>query len=282
MYNEAVAALLAGAENALGATVEFVEQLSGGTHALTVAISSEGESLVVRTFPPGDEAVAREVDVHGKISPLGGLVPEYRAKGQAGSRPLIITSRLPGGPPAPHIPVSVIARSMASLLARIHAVDPEGLRRFADEPKSGSTAIARLAHEAWHAVPDAELVLTHHDFWSGNTLWVGEQLTGVIDWSGACMAPRGVDVAWCRQDLMLLGEPAAADLFLQEYEARAGVTVASINAWDVLAAWSAEPRIETWAPNYAGIGRSEITAAVLRERLTAWNTALTRPRGPTH
>jgi len=37
-------------------------------------------------------------------------------------------------------------------------------------------------------------VLTHHDFWSGNTLWQRGVLTGVVDWAGAAVGPRGFDV----------------------------------------------------------------------------------------
>ncbi|MBK0296215.1 phosphotransferase, partial [Bacillus sp. S34] len=58
---------------------------------------------------------------------------------------------------------------------------------------------------------DVDRVLTHGDLWSGNTLWEGDRLTGIVDWSGAMSAPRGVDIAWCRQDLVLLGSTVAAD-----------------------------------------------------------------------
>jgi hypothetical protein len=32
--------------------------------------------------------------------------------------------------------------------------------------------------------------------------------------------------------------------------------------------------VETWAPNYAGLGRDDLTPAVLREHLTAWTATL--------
>lgn len=119
-----------------------------------------------------------------------------------------------------------------------------------------------------------EAVLTHSDFWCGNALWESERLTGVVDWSGARCGPRGVDVAWCRQDLVLLGSPEATEHFLTEYERLLGRPISDINAWDVQAAARAHDRVETWLPNYLGIGRTEITAELLRERLDAWNATL--------
>lgn len=117
-------------------------------------------------------------------------------------------------------------------------------------------------------------VLIHSDFWCGNALWEADRLTGVVDWSGARSGPRGVDLAWCRQDLVLLGSPRAAGLFLEEYERLTGAAVDDIGAWDVQAAASAHGRVETWLPNYLGIGRGEMTAELLRERLDAWNAKL--------
>lgn len=66
----------------------------------------------------------------------------------------------------------------------------------------------------------------------------------------------------------------AAGLFLEEYERLSCVTVGDIDAWDVQAAASAHDRVETWLPNYLGIGRVDMTADLLRERLDAWNARL--------
>jgi aminoglycoside phosphotransferase (APT) family kinase protein len=113
-------------------------------------------------------------------------------------------------------------------------------------------------------------VLTHSDFWSGNALWNGDLVTGVVDWCGARNAPRGLDVAWCRLDLVLLGSHAAADAFLAEYEAASGIPMRDRAAWDRYAAARADPIVESWAVNYDGIGRSQITSEVLRRRFDRW------------
>lgn len=75
-----------------------------------------------------------------------------------------------------------------------------------------------------------------------------------------------MDVAWCRQDLVLLGSPRAGDCFLHTYQEQSGQTVPDVRAWDILAAAHADSEVESWAANYRGIGRVDMTPAVLRER----------------
>jgi aminoglycoside phosphotransferase (APT) family kinase protein len=64
----------------------------------------------------------------------------------------------------------------------------------------------------------APTVLTHYDFWSGNALWQADRLSGVVDWSGAALGPRGFDLGWCRLDLYLLFDEHIAGVFLSAYE----------------------------------------------------------------
>jgi len=64
---------------------------------------------------------------------------------------------------------------------------------------SGPAAAILAAHA--HRLAGQKPVLTHFDFWSGNVLLEHGVITGVVDWSGAAQAPRGLDVSWCRLDL---------------------------------------------------------------------------------
>lgn len=166
---------------------------------------------------------------------------------------------------------------MAIALAAIHRLDGTGLRRELYEvPNSGGHSTARSselavrAREEWRRFDTSTPVLTHFDFWCGNALWQQDGLVGVVDWSGARCAPRGLDVAWCRQDLVLLGSPSAAELFLHAYEQHSGHTVSDVRGWDIVAAAHADPEVESWAVNYRGVGRPDITAAVLRDRFDNW------------
>ncbi len=94
-------------------------------------------------------------------------------------------------------------------------------------------------------------------------------ITGVVDWSGAAQAPRGLDVSWCRLDLTLLHGPDSAETFLAAYEQAAGA-VPDLALWDLFALDNSYRTVETWLPNYHDLGRTDLTAAKLRERHTNW------------
>lgn len=253
--------------------VEVVRPLAGGQHAAAVMVTDGTARYVVRAFPPGDDAVDHEVAILGRLGPLGSLAPRLIAHRRDPGRPIIITAAITGtAPQTRHL--SGIAAQMAGALARIHRLDGTGLRPEPLAPPSGDTAITALARRQWHRLDTSERVLTHYDFWCGNALWDRGALTGVVDWSGARHAPRGVDVAWCRLDLILLGSTRAADDFLTEYHRQAGRVLSDIHAWDVQAAAQADPIVESWELNYRGIGRTDLTASILRERLDAWTATL--------
>jgi len=168
------------------------------------------------------------------------------------------------------VAAETIAVQLGAILARIHAVDDTGLRSALEAPPSGKSAIAHRGRHDWADLARDGGVLTHWDFWCGNTLWDSDTVTGVVDLSGARHGPRGIDLAWSRQDLVLLGDRDAAGTLLATYRAVSGQAVDDIAAWDRQTAAQAEPAVEEWAANYAGIGRGHLTGSVLRNRLDAW------------
>lgn len=257
----------------LGRPLTLVRALTGGQHARTALAIDGDEDVVVRMFPPADDSVARELEVLSRLGPLGRLAPRALAHGDVDGRGVIVTEAVPGGVPSPSLDPVVLGEQLGAALAAVHRLDPAGLPDEDREPTHRAGRLAASAQEAWREA-DLDRVLTHGDFWSGNTVWDGDRLTGVVDWSGAMSAPRGVDLAWCRQDLVLLGSPTAADRFLAVYESEVGSRVLDVHAWDVIAAARADTYVETWAPNYAGIGRPEIDARVLRARFDRWVCSL--------
>lgn len=261
--------LVAAAADLLGRPLVLERELTGGQHARTVMVVDGDAHAVVRMFPRADDAVVREREVLRRLGPLGPLAPRLLASGDVHGHPVIVTEAVPGGPPAPDLDPLAIGEQMGVALAAIHRLDPVGLPDDDRQPTLRAGRLATSAHEAWREV-DLDRVLTHGDFWSGNTVWEGERLTGIVDWSGAMSAPRGVDLAWCRQDLVLLGSPQAADRFLAAYQDASGRRVHDVLAWDVIAAARADAYVETWAPNYDGIGRPDVDGRVLRQRFDAW------------
>jgi aminoglycoside phosphotransferase (APT) family kinase protein len=126
----------------------------------------------------------------------------------------------------------------------------------------------------WDLLADAPSVLTHHDYWSGNVVWEDGKLTGVVDWTGAGIGPRGFDVSWCRLDLYLLHDERIADTFLASYEAASGAVLDGRLLVDLWAVARSHGYVETWEPNYSDLGRADLTAGELRRRHTAWTEHL--------
>lgn len=217
----------------------------------------------------------------GVLGGLGGLAPELLAadpEGEYCGEPAIVTSRLPGrASVTPEDPYD-FAGQLGRALDRIHAHPGTGLREVLAAPPTDAGLIAAQVLGAWGRLSGAPQVLTHYDYWSGNTLWRAGQLTGVVDWSAAGLAPSGFDVSWCRLDLVLLFDRAIADTFTTAYEAVSGASVPDLGLWDLYAATNADRGIEGWAPNYQGLGRADLGPTMLRQRLTNWTQLLTTGR----
>jgi aminoglycoside phosphotransferase (APT) family kinase protein len=64
-------------------------------------------------------------------------------------------------------------------------------------------------------------VLLHRDFHPGNVLWRRGQVSGLVDWQGACAGPAAADVGYCRVNLLTFGS-AAAERFTRLWEETAG------------------------------------------------------------
>jgi hypothetical protein len=239
------------------AAVRHISALAGGTHARTYLIQTANPELevVLREFPAGDAAACHEAQVLTALDGLGGLAPRLLASG-------------PGG-------------TLGETLARIHAAPQTRLIRLFrvfDRPGGSLEALSGPAASLVAAQQDflisAPRVLTHYDFWSGNTLWRDSILTGVVDWSGGAVGPRGFDVGWCRLDLYLLYDQRIADCFLDAYQAASGNTLTGSLLWDLWAVARSYRHVESWAPNYHDLSRSDQTATELRKRHTQWSQYL--------
>ncbi len=76
--------------------------------------------------------------------------------------------------------------------------------------------------EAADSLQPVDPVYVHHDFWSGNTLWIDDALVAVLDWEGGTIADPAIDVAYCALDIRLLGLEEAADHFVEVYRELSG------------------------------------------------------------
>jgi hypothetical protein len=101
-------------------------------------------------------------------------------------------------------------------------------------------------------------------------VWRDAKLTGIVDWSGGARGPCGFDLGWCRLDLVLLFDERIADVFLGAYESAIGRAIGDMPLWDGWAVARSHHAVETWAPNYAPLGRADLDGGELRRRHSRW------------
>ena len=267
------------------AVILDVARLEGGQHADTWRVDTDNPALsvVVRQFPMADSAAGHEQRVLRTLDGLGGLAPVLLGgdlRGQWSEHPTTLISWLDGEADLTPSDPQRWARELGRALALVHAIPSD---RLADLPRvfdgRGSQAeltgpLAPKVRSRWSQIIGSPDVLTHCDYWSGNVVWRDGTLTGLVDWSGAARGPRGYDLGWCRLDLVLLCGQRLADAFLAAYEAAIGQTRGDVVLWDGWAAARSHDAVESWAPNYAPLGRGDLNEHELRQRHSLWTTRL--------
>ena len=262
-----------------------VARLEGGTHADTwrVGTDNPASSVVVRQFPVADLAACREQHVLRALDGLGGLAPVLLGgdlDGQWSEHPTSLISWLDGESDITPSDPRTWARELGRALALVHAAAGDRhaqLPSVFDDGGPQSQLNGPLAVEIrsrWSQIVGSPAVLTHRDYWSGNVVWRDGRVSGIVDWSGGAHGPRGFDVGWCRLDLVLLYDERIAGVFLAAYEAASGESLGDVVLWDGLAAARSHDAVETWAPNYAPLGRGDLDDRELRHRHSVWAARL--------
>jgi aminoglycoside phosphotransferase (APT) family kinase protein len=268
------------------AVILGVVRLEGGQHADTWRVDTDNPafSVVVRQFPVGDSAAAREQQVLRTLDGLGGMAPVLLGgdlNAQWSKCPTSLISCLDGQADITPTDPEQWAHELGRALAVVHAVPSErlaGLPSVFDRSGRSQTALDGLlaaeVRSRWSRVTASPEVLTHQDYWSGNVVWRDGRLTGIVDWSGGARGPRGFDLGWCRLDLVLLFDERIADVCLAAYEAAVGQTVGEMLLWDGWAVARSHDMVESWTPNYAPLGRADLNEDELRRRHSLWTARL--------
>jgi aminoglycoside phosphotransferase (APT) family kinase protein len=158
-----------------------------------------GDSAVLRvTVGPGrgllDAQEAALAELRPRAATLERLVPWPLARGRSGIADWLVEPRLPGTPAA-GVPDERLLNSALDVLAALHA---------SGEPREGAGSPAADAAALLAAVPqelaqglrdlgsrlesrlaDLPRSFAHGDFSSGNLLFRGRELSGVVDWNKA-------------------------------------------------------------------------------------------------
>jgi len=115
--------------------------------------------------------------------------------------------------------------------------------------------------------PPGHTSFIHRDFHPMNTLWLGQTLSGVVDWVNPCRGPASFDVAWMRINLVQMYGLKAAERFLVHYDALTHRTLPDQPYWDLMALleFTAQPPIVY--PPWRQFGLGSLTNARIRQRL---------------
>jgi aminoglycoside phosphotransferase (APT) family kinase protein len=147
------------------------------------------------------------------------------------------------------------ARKLAQTLAKIHSIPcGEEVQAFllkgnaeaswflrADAPPGymqeypGGADLWHLLQKLYPTIRKVSPVLLHIDYWSGNILWLEDEISAVIDWEEAAYGDPAVDLGYARMNMCLMGLPKAAYEFLRVYESQMGSRVENIGFWELAA-----------------------------------------------
>ena len=276
--------------------------LDAATYALDLDVAGQRRELVVRIFTMDDQRDGEAARRYWKAiagipadAPV--LVPRpvhLDAEGSLVGLPCMVMTRLPGTPLVRPVNVNRWIDQLAGAMASIHGVDvtslPADYRRNPGPAELMETRLARFAptmledlardvadalRKAAPSVISNGAVLTHHDFWFGNTLWTGERLTGIVDWDGALIDDPGYDVGYARIDMQLVLAGDSAARFRARYEARRG-PLHAMAFWDLVAVLSAFRWLSDWVVGYHEVGLTELTDDLARERMESFVRAALR------
>ena len=277
---------LARLADALGEPVEVVSPLHGGVATSTHLLATPTREVVIKRFI-GDADSARSewrrLQVAARSAVPTPAPIALDADGDWFGMPALVMARLPG-----RVVYPPQIDELAGALAVIHAtplpeVVPEVLRR---PPMWATWEVGiELPPGAMAALGDLQAcaseeptVLAHCDFHPGNVLIHDGAVSGVVDWSSARLAARGLDVALMRGDLAVVPGGDAPDRFLAAYEAASGVEIPDVALWDVLAAARALEHGEGWVDAWTDVG-IDVTVAQIRDRAEAFALAALEARG---
>jgi aminoglycoside phosphotransferase (APT) family kinase protein len=284
-----------------GTTIARARRLRGGAmswvHALDVRSPSGLRRMVLRRYRPQPFDISGRAEREWKILTLmaetGVPAPEplwFDPRGVMFGGPAMLLTRLPGRPlVAPRHPVGWAA-ALADGLARIHELPQERFKSidtgepwqhlpFADPQHDAELftragldgrAVMSAIERGYVALSRARRSFVHFDYWPGNTLWVRHHLTGVVDWTNAAMGYAEYDAAYCYLDICLSRGKRVATAFLERYRDASGVAVEPLWFWSLVVAKRAAPDPATWLQPYRELGRTDLTARVMRTRFRAF------------
>lgn len=191
---------------------------------------------------------------------------------------LLLMERIAGASAIPvDLPVERL-RALGAIAARLSRLPaPADLPRR-DAPIAGvdfaqlrrEAAPIELLEEAERAIagyePVGPDVFVHGDLWEGNAMWLGNELTGVIDWDCAGSGKAGLDLGSLRGDAVQNFGLGAEVHVLEGWEAEAGHPAVDVAYWDIVTALATPPDLGWFVEVAQSQGRPDLTRKLMLER----------------
>lgn len=286
-------AVLAWAAAAIGrgAAVRSVRGLRQGSNPWLLLVACRGtEVQAVLKTTSGSDGFATEIAALRLADARGLPAPRILAVdgtgAAAGTFALLETvvsggSRIPaGGTPARLAALGSVAAALhdtpttatPELPMRtrpILASDFAAMRRDGTNPTTPLLDAAQ-AFVAGLARPTGPSVFVHGDLWQGNIMWVGDTITGLIDWDMAGVGHPGVDLSSLRLDAALMYGLDAAGPVTAAWEDAGGRAADDLPYWDAVAALNQPGDMAAFAPVMHDQGRTDLTGHLLNQRRDAF------------
>ncbi|MDQ1465709.1 MAG: hypothetical protein QOH10_124 [Actinomycetota bacterium] len=244
-------------------------------------LKTSTQSAVMRVGTADDIALLRIEQAGLEVAARTGVpVPRVVATEFSGDPAALLMEMMPGSSAIPSQRPPLRLRALGAAAALLHAVlVPAAVRLPRRDRPIGPVDFDRLraeapaqellqrAEEARDSYrPRSDVGFVHDDLWQGNALWVGDRLTGLIDWECAGVGPAGVDLGALRLDAAMCFDVDAADDVLAGWEAEAGRRADDVAYWDVVAALSTPPDVGWFAGTISAQGRPDLTRELLEQR----------------
>lgn len=287
--------------------IENVVRLRGGwtsrMRRLDLGGPDGGRSLVLRSFVApfyvrhAEGLLTREAEILRLLAdtdvPAAELVA-VDATARHCDHPSLLMSLLPGTVRLGDRQADDRADLLARQLVRIHHLPVSAQRRPRTyQPWASAERVTVPADterpELWQRAIDVirreppayQGRFLHRDFHPGNVLFTGTgedlRISGVVDWVETSWGPADLDVAHCSTALALLHGVPAGMRFADRYAAAGGTLTEDRTAhlhWRLLDALGFAPDAEKIGVPWRELGRVDLTARVLTERLEGYLHAL--------
>jgi len=274
-----------------GSTITSVVRLKGSTSSnlfgVTLRTSHGLRQLVLRLFtnlewlqqePNLAEHEAAALDAAEKLGLITPRLVACDISGKSSGWQAILMTRLHGMPSLQPADFIHWLREQALFLNTLHSNSGSELKwsyfPYVNPTRVEPPVWSALKREWERAIeivsqptPPGATCFIHRDFHPMNTLWQGNTLTGVVDWTNACRGPAAFDIAWMRVNLVQMYGVNAAQQFLDQMTILTAKPSLDQRYWDLMALIEFTDEPPHVYPPWHQFGLNSLNDTLIRARL---------------